>query len=354
MPDSRLPALDYLRGVAAVSIMVYHLCTWWIAPFSPESPLGRVGVYGVGVFYVLSGLTLQHVYEARLLRRGGLRSFFVRRAFRIFPLLWLVTFASIVINRLQPDFGSLLLNVTGLFGFVQWDTYYSAGVWSIGNELVFYSIFPLIVLAAAGGPPRLTLVGIALALPFIYVATTGLESTTPLEQQWSVYINPLNQALLFFAGFAVGHFSRGRRIQRRIAWILLISCAAAFLLLPIPAEPSTLVTGWPRFAFTILCVGLCTAAYHLPKPAPRPIHVPLSMLGEMSYSVYLLHPIVFALAMRTVGRSLPVSLTLPCAILMTIGLSWVVYRVLEKPMMQIGRKLTKSAAGRQLASSPGQ
>lgn len=147
MPDAinikkRLYNLDYLRGLAAFSIMLYHLMTWNNGVYSGQSVLGRIGIYGVSIFYILSGLTLYYVYYNKMSPTAHeVIIFFKKRILRIFPLLWLVTIVSILMHRKLPDINNLILNLTGLFGFIKWDTYFSPGVWSIGNELVFYPQF---------------------------------------------------------------------------------------------------------------------------------------------------------------------------------------------------------------------
>ena len=143
-PINRLYSLDYLRGLAAFGIMIYHYFSWISGSFSADTFMARVGIYGVSVFYVLSGLTLYYVYYDKMKpSRQDITSFFKKRLFRLFPLLWLVTIAAIFLSKEMPNFYNLFLNLTGLFGFIKWDIYFSTGVWSISNELVFYVFFPL-------------------------------------------------------------------------------------------------------------------------------------------------------------------------------------------------------------------
>ncbi|MBK9510397.1 MAG: acyltransferase [Cytophagaceae bacterium] len=134
----RLHNLDYLRGIAAFGIMIYHFSLWNFGAFPAESILGRVGIYGVSIFYVLSGLTLYHVYFHKMtLSFSSLKDFWIKRIFRIFPLLWLATILFVIIERKELDFYRIFLNLTGFFGFIKWDYYLAVGSWSIGNELVF-------------------------------------------------------------------------------------------------------------------------------------------------------------------------------------------------------------------------
>ena len=54
----RIESLDWLRGLMAVSIMIYHLTGGLFFTLDSSSVLGRLGVYGVSVFFVLSGLSM--------------------------------------------------------------------------------------------------------------------------------------------------------------------------------------------------------------------------------------------------------------------------------------------------------
>ncbi|MFH4113324.1 acyltransferase family protein, partial [Acinetobacter baumannii] len=59
----RYESLDWLRGLMAFAIMIYHLVSWQL--FHPEagSLLGNFGIYGVSIFFVLSGLSMAIVYS---------------------------------------------------------------------------------------------------------------------------------------------------------------------------------------------------------------------------------------------------------------------------------------------------
>ena len=61
----RVNNLDYLRGVCATCIMIFHYQTDLVGIPNSSSFLGKMGIYGVAIFYILSGLTLYHVYVSR-------------------------------------------------------------------------------------------------------------------------------------------------------------------------------------------------------------------------------------------------------------------------------------------------
>lgn len=335
--EGRLDALDYLRGLAALGIMIYHLTSWIFGSLPSDSFLGRVGTYGVSIFYVLSGITLHHVYFAQMESLRDVGQFFIRRVFRIFPLLWLVTAVAIMLASTRPDSITIFLNLTGLFGFVAWDAYISTGVWSIGNELVFYALFPILVFSAKR-KGFLWVTGGVLALLFLYFAFWVLDPNETLTNEWSNYIHPMNQAFLFFAGFLIGHLLHAVRLKRLVIHTLLWGGVTAFVLLPTTEDRIDLVTEWNRIWFTLLCVVVCAALFKVNGTLPGPLHLPLVMLGHISYGVYLIHPLIYK-ALRGLELLSPTGLMV-MTVATTLLLAYASYRLFEMPLNRIGRRVS--------------
>lgn len=63
--NHRIDSLDYLRGIMALLIMLYHYYSWIYSGFDSSEFMGRIGVYGVSIFYILSGLTLYVAYKEK-------------------------------------------------------------------------------------------------------------------------------------------------------------------------------------------------------------------------------------------------------------------------------------------------
>ncbi len=185
--------LDYLRGLAAFGIMMYHYTIWTQGSAASSDFIGRVGVYGVAIFYILSGLTLSYVYTNSLkFTAADLWGFAKKRIFRILPLLWLVTISSIVLNNLKWNWADLALNFTGLFGFVKWDKYYATGLWSIGNEWVFYALFPVLIFSWRFKKWAMPLLILFVSGCFVYFTFFQLNPAIKVSKQWHIYTNPLN------------------------------------------------------------------------------------------------------------------------------------------------------------------
>lgn len=337
----RLYNLDYLRGLAAFSIMLYHLSTWNFGSYSGKSVLGRVGIYGVSIFYILSGLTLYYVYYNKMSPTlSEIGDFFKKRILRIFPLLWLVTVASLVIQRKLPHLSDLLLNFTGLFGFIKWDTYFSTGVWSIGNELVFYVFFPFFVFFHKKMRPVFWFFCVLIFTLFFYFTFFKFSHEMSWQSQWKVYINPLNQVYLFLSGFLVGVFLNTVNIKNRILEVLLILSALLFVFIPSGDNVISIVSGWLRIVFYTCCILICISFYKLKFSLPSFLHKPLTLLGEASYSVYLLHPIIWSIinwGNRHVFKLSPM-LNISICIVATLISSNFIYKYFEKYFMKFGRR----------------
>lgn len=341
---NRLFNLDYLRGLAAFGIMIYHYLSWSLGEFTADTFLGRLGLYGVSIFYVLSGLTLYYVYHDKMKpSKEDIVSFFKKRFFRIFPLLWLVTIVAIILSRKTPDCYNLFLNLSGLFGFIKWDTYFSSGVWSIGNELVFYVFFPFFMLFTKKLKPLMFVLSFVLFGLYLYFAFVKLNPSQTLSEQWKYYINPLNQVFLFLGGFLVGFFFHNIKIKNSIIFALIILTFSVFTFYPVPGGTINMVTGINRLVFTFCCFLICFCFYKLTFKFPEFIHKPLKLLGEASYSVYLLHPIVWGLtgiATGIVSKHIfyvPVPARLTVSISLTLIVSYFVYQYFEKYFMRLGR-----------------
>lgn len=332
MTLNRIITLDYLRGLCAVSIMIYHYLGFsGLVKFDSSDFFGRMGVYGVSIFYILSGLTLFLVYRNKF----EPTHFYINRIFRIFPLLWVTITLSIIVHHIPLTMDIIFWNYTGLFGIFKWWQYIGTGVWSIGNELVFYLMFPAILFVKN---KYWTLVlGLILFTCYLWFAFYKLSQTVNLSDQWRDYVNPLNQAFLFFSGLAIGYFFGEIKIRKLLTWALLIISIIFFIFYPTEGNGITLVTGVNRILFTLMCVVITFSFFKINYRLPV-FGTALKLLGEASYSIYLLHPIVWVLLSRTDIN--PIVKIIICVVL-SVGVSILVYRMFERPFMKLGKKLIK-------------
>jgi peptidoglycan/LPS O-acetylase OafA/YrhL len=344
----RLHELDYLRGLAAGGIMLFHYLSWTIGEFSSEDFMGRVGLYGVSIFYILSGLTLYHVYNEQLTEgANAIITFFKRRVLRIYPLLWISTIVSIILfdgGEIIPM--ELALNLSGLFGFLQWDHGIAIGSWSIGNELVFYVFFPVFVYLFHKSKVGLAITGMLILVVFIYFSYFLMDTSLTLrnDQQQSYYCNPINQLFLFFGGYCMGVLLEHTLIKPGTSILILLSGVALFAFWPQYGDRIYLVSGNTRMVLTLSCFLICFGFYKFSSPLPALISQPLRTLGEISYSVYMLHPIVHRILLYPIDYirnnyfAVPETARFLLAVLLTLLISYFVYHTFEKFFIRLGKK----------------
>ncbi|WP_338660198.1 acyltransferase [Pseudomonas bubulae] len=341
----RIEGLDYLRGLMALSVMVYHYISWGSGPIGSEYLIGKLGIYAVSMFYILSGLSLGLVYYGRITSAGDVGSFIIKRIFRIFPLFWLVLTATMLASILGGKAGELdlykvFLNYSLLFGFVDPSAYFNIGAWSIGNEMVFYAILPLVFLLSVRFVWALPLTILFSLLAGVYFAVYYLGSDRSLVEQWGTYINPFNQLFLFMGGVALGVYGKMIRVTGFVSIVILLTSFLVFCFYPVAGDSISIVTGVERFIFSFSCMAFVAGIYFLNpsfKAAPAKV---LGFFGSACYSIYLLHPVVAKVVVGlAVKLGLGAAAGYTASALATLALSWLVFDYLEKPMMNAGKKV---------------
>jgi exopolysaccharide production protein ExoZ len=346
---SRVVSLDYVRGLAAFGIMLYHYQSWSFGHMDATSFWGRIGLYGVAIFYVLSGLTLYHVYEKRLtLQLMPLIDFYLKRIFRLMPLLWLIMGIYLITEPSLREWDRILLNYTGLFGLLAWDKPIGVGVWSIGNELAFYICFPIFVFTAKYSKAAFTGICFLIVAIGAYFAFARISATAPLEQSWQDYVNPLNQLFLFLGGVTIGYFFKYKEVSNLFAFIFMLVAAAVFTYYPANGETSVLVANINRFIFSACCLAVCFSMYKLPLSLPEWVNLLFQKLGEISYALYLIHPLVYNELVKPLKLQPWTAILL--ASLITITISMIVYHFYEKAFIRMGQN-TSGLIAKRLSSN---
>ncbi len=197
-PEQKVAALDGVRGLAILLVMVYHFVHYggWRSDGAIDVALRRfadIGWCGVDLFFVLSGFLITGILFDSKTKGRFFQTFYMRRILRIFPLyygflaLFFVALAFFVsregrsgsILNEQIWYWTYLVNVR--FSMNGWPDYPIIGhFWSLAVEEQFYLVWPFVVFAFG----RRTLMqiclwccAIALALR-IYVATSGAASVS--------------------------------------------------------------------------------------------------------------------------------------------------------------------------------
>ncbi|TKC09325.1 acyltransferase family protein [Pedobacter frigoris] len=344
---SRIDSIDYLRGLAALSILAYHMYLFNFGEVDSSSILGKFKIYGVSIFYILSGITLYVVYKDRLhLKKKDLLEFYIKRFFRLVPLLWLVTLLTVLLQY-NPEIMSLkkiILNITVLPGAIKPEGFIASGAWSIGNEIFFYLFFPFMIFLIRFKRPFIFLF-LAAALGFlIYFTFYVLDPAVPLGFQWSAYVNPLGQFFYFITGIALGIL--GKYIpQRKLVYLLFFGLFFfLFAYYHVQGEPVMLVTGVARMVLSAYVVLLCLFFYKTDFSGFAPVlKTCMQFLGNISYSLYLLHPIVYFVVKTSLGMAgiESISVVISCTVVFSLFFAYLSYVFVEQTFIEIGKRFVK-------------
>lgn len=332
-------ALDGLRAISAALVVTWH---------TRDEPLRFLqGERGVTVFFVLSGflITMLALREEERVGQLSVKGFFIRRAFRIFPLYYVVLVGYVVVvyffdsgkwgdfTQALPYYSLYLSEVPLLFEEIEAPFNHS---WSLGIEEKFYLVWPFLafVVMARKSGRLLMATGLGLALLAGGVLLADSAAYSLLEPYGHILVG----AGLAFALHDRVWFERLSFLRDPgVYWLLALACLAIGL------------TG-ARWAFELLAPA---TALFLGAMVTQPNHSiskmlgwrPLVWLGTLSYAVYLIHPAVLAGGERIIkptdGRLDDIG-TLVIGYAGSVAIAAFLHIAVEKPFMALGKRFDSS------------
>jgi peptidoglycan/LPS O-acetylase OafA/YrhL len=361
-----IPSLDGLRAISIMIVFVSH------AGFSSVP-----GGLGVSIFFVISGFLITTLLriEADTYGHISLREFYIRRAFRILPIFYVVlclgllALAAGVLPGATADAGPTSSQFLHYFNFYAithsgYDIVPGTGVyWSLAIEEHFYVVFPvLVVLLYRFGFSHLRqgvilLVGCALVLAWrlflVYEQHVGIIRT---------------------------YYGTDTRLDG-----LLFGCAAALIAHPVldrrrdsngDRQPSPLAT-WPfglagliailatllfrddgfrestRYTIQSIAIVAClryAIAADLRSPVSRVLNArPIAWFGRMSYGFYLVHQIVISGLEEHVHSRIGV---IAITFVLSTAAAWALHVVVERPVGRVRARVLKARTPRVALASP--
>lgn len=319
---SPIPALDGLRAVAVLLVMLFH--SWYKGPglaLQPGQEAQSMWLWsahtGVHLFFVLSGFLLFLPYAEwifGLKSRPSAPKFYRRRVLRVGPAFWLsltILFLAGPITLLR--LGHALLHSVFLFNLVPWSSVQFNDVfWTMAIEVQFYACLPLIAMAAYRVARRW---GPATAMAVVLLGGTAASMvsgllalrfrplgliTWGLVGRYSLSLSLMVFAIGISASFAYTYVTKVARVEtRRLrlpAWTLILGglvLALAIVFIPrihdlAPNGGSNeLLMGW---AYGAILLGTVLGAGSIRRIFESPV---LRFIGLISYSLYIWHTVVY-------------------------------------------------------------
>jgi peptidoglycan/LPS O-acetylase OafA/YrhL len=396
----RLAWLDLLRGVAALVVVLHH-ATYYFTPRMRAGMGGWFdpGLYGVLVFFLVSG----YIIPASLERHGQVRRFWISRIARIYPLLTVACAITVLpfvlgVRDLRAGLGeydpmtAVLAHLTMLQDVLGVPNVINV-LWTLSYEMVFYLL--VVALYVTGAHRRSAPVAVGLVVAAVLAGgVLPMAALTRHAGAWQVVL-PVTLVMAATIAGAVSNRPAVRAaggvaggvlaivlvtVNGRIGpWQGLVILAVMFTGTVVyraehgqlgrgrAALTAALVLGgaigagawhaemgmWPAQAeaFRVYWAGsvLLAAATFAAAWALRRHRIPrwLTSLGTISFSLYLLHPVLLMLNDQLLGppdHDDVVRLTLFVGVLLLV--SSVTYRYVEMPFQRLGRRLAGRTGGR--------
>lgn len=301
--SSRLAAVDGLRAIAALWVVLFHVRAFSGAHLPPGLDLVvRSGSTGVSLFLVLSGFCLYLPYAGGKLERFRTWEFLRRRCRRLLPayyasLVVLLVTAVVLRGRVGlprwsgPALAEQAITHLSLTHQFLPSTFYglNGAYWSLGLEWELYLALPLVIAVVRrfGLVHAVGAIGVANVAYRLVLAELVSRGTIDGSGTLAAVVLP-NVILGRWAEFALGMvaaqlYATGRvhRVARWVPWIAAPTAVAGILIAGDPL--SHLLFGF--VFFSLLCVVLSGTNF----VARVFSWSPLVLLGMMSYSLYLVH-----------------------------------------------------------------
>lgn len=349
-----IPAIDGLRAVAVIAVMLYHLGFTWIPG----------GFLGVDLFFVISGYVITRLLLDSIQRSGGLdlRAFYKARIRRLFPPLVFMIFVTIIyISIWAPETMRRFISDSpfALLGGMNWwlvfrQTDYFDTIsrppllqhtWSLGVEAQFYLIWPLILLLVLRQFGKAKIPGAALiiaAFSGIALLLVSYEVDAANTSQVShVYFGTDTHSIGLFLGAALAVSWVPQNLQEQvnrraqdfidgIGVIGFVGLLGVFLLVN-ESDPTLY-----KLAFPLAGIFGCAILTSIVHPASRFAPILSSRvavwIGERSYAIYLWHWVVFQVTRPAVDLEGSTWALYALRILVVFALADISLRLVELPV----------------------
>jgi peptidoglycan/LPS O-acetylase OafA/YrhL len=302
----RMRELDTLRGIAALSVVIFH-CFRVPDPAlfgSAQRLFIRVagaGQFGVNLFFVLSGFLITGLLLDSRNRPDYYKRFYIRRALRILPAYYAILFLLAIFQIISRRFliaGALYsANLAPLFG-ISIASY--AVLWSLGVEEHFYLVWPAVVHRITLRTVMAVSVGIIVVSPVLrFVCTLHAIPHHFQGSECGYYTWNSADGLAYGALLAV--VMRAYSFQRRqLLWFSLFSFGLGGIItlvgLPFGVVSRANAVGGALQAvpWDLACLGALSAFILIGTSKHQRLVTPsfLLFLGDISYGLYLVHLLV--------------------------------------------------------------
>jgi peptidoglycan/LPS O-acetylase OafA/YrhL len=362
-----LAYVDLLRGIAVLMVILVHVSQEVQDLSGLAASFAHYGQMGVQLFFIASAYTLCSSFDRRRSEHANVRSFYVRRIFRIAPLyyfgilIYFFLFISLQYYR-QGNLASVgpytisnvLANAFFLHGLVpQANNNVVPGGWSIGTEMLFYLIFPALFEVSTSMFKKWGLFGLLALLALALVANVAIQlalhgTWLSIKNNNFAYFSIANQLPVFISGIAVYFHINTKTPGDRL--LTMLASGAGFLLFT--AAAMVLWRLGIDFLFTVVPLAAGVAfAFLLKFLSVADLDMKLvRRIGEISYSMYIYHflfawylvPALIRIFFGKIGGDLVLAASFVLSVAMSFLCARLTERAIEARGIEIGANIVRS------------
>lgn len=308
--SDELMALDFLRIVASVGVVVYHYRHYiWLPDGSPFLSMSSTFArQWVDLFFVISGFVVSYIYADRIRDGASFRRYMRKRFARLLPLHWLTLAmyvglglaiaAGVKANSADHyDWSCLAPNMLLVHAFNTCDQVsFNTPSWSISAEMAMYLLFPVfIALSLRTRGWGALMVTIATIAALTYFSMGEYDSDEGFWLSWASHWGVLRALPSFLLGVTLFSF---RNLLAKITFgeVIMFTALATYV--------ATGLAGiHPLISLALVYIAVAAAISVDMNKAASPVVRTLGVSGQLTYSLYMLHPIVATILM-SIGTKL--------------------------------------------------
>jgi len=364
------PELDVLRLCAFLFVFFVHRMD--LAPIDSNEyywgyHLSLIGNYGVPLFFFLSAFLITELLtrEQQQFGKINVKSFYIRRILRIWPLYFTFFFSIVLLTHTTDYFGRVIGPGTQLaftlfsgnwyITFNGWQSYCINPLWSVSVEEQLYILLPLVLFFASKRGLKIFSV-LAIIAAYIAIFYYASKPTSDFSGQWT---NSFVQFQFFAAGILLSVYLKGWQPQwhtavRIVLFVTGIVCwLIASMVCEVNADAPHLATipqsvsGW----FLIL-TGVLLMFFSLYGASEKYMPKALVYLGRISYGMYVFHITIYWIVLKIFKDELAAfsgkiglsewknDIGFIIVFLITVAVATLSYKFFERPFLKLKTRFT--------------